>query len=75
MSASHDELRGTLKLHDALPKEFRQAGNRVYAEAETLRALLDDRDRLERNRDMWKGQCERQAAQIEAMRVAIGRAT
>lgn len=38
------------------------------AEAQTLR---EERDRIERNRDMWKGQCERQAEQLEALRARV----
>lgn len=30
--------------------------------------LTSDRDRIERNRDMWKGQCERQAEQLTSLR-------
>ena len=36
----------------------------LMAEIESLKA---DRDRIERNRDMWKGQCERQAEQLRAI--------
>ena len=32
-------------------------------------ALKAERDRLERNRDMWKGQVERQAASLENLRI------
>lgn len=35
------------------------------AEAKIAR-LKEERDRIERNRDMWKGQCERQAEQLSA---------
>ena len=38
---------------------------RLEAEAQALR---EERDRIERNRDMWKGQCERQAEKLEALR-------
>lgn len=37
------------------------------AEAEIAR-LKEERDRIERNRDMWKGQCERKAAQLQPLR-------
>ena len=42
----------------------------VYPES-ALTALTEDRDRIERNRDMWKGQVERQAEQIAMMRAAL----
>ncbi len=32
--------------------------------ADDIEQLIADRDRISRNRDMWKGQCERQAAQL-----------
>ncbi|HGM7971576.1 hypothetical protein [Pseudomonas aeruginosa] len=38
---------------------------KLRAEAQALR---EERDRIERNRDMWKGQCERQAEKLEALR-------
>lgn len=37
----------------------------LEAEAQALR---EERDRIERNRDMWKGQCERQAEKLAALR-------
>lgn len=40
-------------------------------EAEVAR-LREDRDRIGRNRDMWKGQCERQAEQLSASRPQAG---
>ena len=33
--------------------------------------LTEERDRIERNRDMYRGQVERQSATIEAMREAL----
>ena len=36
-----------------------------------IATLAEDRDRIERNRDMWKGQVERQAQELEAMRAAL----
>jgi hypothetical protein len=30
--------------------------------------LAAERDRIERNRDMWKGQCERQADSLRQLR-------
>jgi hypothetical protein len=32
---------------------------------------FEEHDRTERNRDMWQGQCERQAAQLTDMRAAL----
>lgn len=32
---------------------------------------FEEHDRMERNRDMWRGQCERQAAQLTEMRAAL----
>ena len=42
------------------PTEIGQAIDAALAECE-------DRLRIERNRDMWKGQCERQAAKLEQL--------
>lgn len=46
-----------------------------FARAETaerdLSALKAERDGLERNRDMWKGQCERQSADLTQIRAAL----
>lgn len=42
------------------PTEIGQAIDAAIAECE-------DRRRIERNRDMWKGQCERQAAKLEQL--------
>jgi len=36
-----------------------------------IATLAEERDRIERNRDMWKGQVERQAQELEAMRAAL----
>ena len=42
----------------------------VYPES-ALTALTEERDRIERNRDMWKGQVERQAADLESHAKAL----
>ena len=34
-------------------------------------AECEDRRRTERNRDMWKGQCERQAAKLERLHQVV----
>ncbi|HHK3786362.1 TPA: hypothetical protein ACQTX0_006566 [Pseudomonas aeruginosa] len=50
----------------------------LAAEAQALREqnakfqhMEQERDRIERNRDMWKGLCERQAEQLEALRARV----
>ena len=48
-----------------LDPDFRSTLESLQREIETLR---QDRDRTARNRDMWKGQVDRQAAQIEDFR-------
>lgn len=45
-------------------------GTRRALEAEA-QALREERDRIERNRDMWKGQCERQAEKLAALRARV----
>lgn len=43
-----------------------------YANLEAeAQALREERDRIERNRDMWKGQCERQAEKLAALRARV----
>lgn len=37
--------------------------------AGALESLTEEAERTARNRDMWKGQCERQAAELGALRV------
>lgn len=39
--------------------------------ASEAQALREERDRIERNRDMWKGQCERQAEKLAALRARV----
>lgn len=34
--------------------------------------VAEELARVERNRDMWKGQCERQAERLTSMRTALG---
>ncbi|MES2030896.1 MAG: hypothetical protein V4477_17075 [Pseudomonadota bacterium] len=41
-----------------------QARNVLEMATQDIAAIAADRDRTERNRDMWKGQCERQAEQL-----------
>ncbi|MBP8235634.1 MAG: hypothetical protein KAY22_25400 [Rhizorhabdus sp.] len=45
-----------------------QAANRITADGASLARLQAELARTERNRDMWKGQCERQAEQLAIMR-------
>jgi hypothetical protein len=41
-----------------------QANNVLKMALQDIARLAADRDRTARNRDMWKGQCERQAEQL-----------
>lgn len=56
-------LIGDLAPRNHVPLATEAADALDAAEAEIAR-LKDERDRIERNRDMWKGQCERQAEQL-----------
>ncbi len=38
-----------------------------------INTAIAERERAERNRDMWKDQCERQAARLELLHAAIKR--
>lgn len=54
--------------------EERWEAARALREAATIISDLQaERDRIERNRDMWKGQCERQAASLTTMRDLLTR--
>lgn len=47
-----------------------------YAEKrQALLAYVRDTERTARNRDMWKGQCERQAAEVERLRAQVAEQT
>lgn len=56
-------LIGDLAPRNHVPLATEAADALDAAEAEIAR-LKEERDRIERNRDMWKGQCERQAEQL-----------
>lgn len=50
-----------------------QARNVLQMALDDIAGLSADRDRTARNRDMWKGQCERQAEQLSRSRDISGR--
>ena len=65
-------------LADVVAKHFAENIKRSTAQksmdvylSEGIRLLEEERDRIGRNRDMWKGQCERQAEQIAALRARV----
>jgi hypothetical protein len=39
--------------------------------AAELESVSQDRNRIARNRDMWKGQCERQAEQLRSLALPL----
>lgn len=64
---------GTVLLSDVFESEigeFVKYADYARLEAEA-QALREERDRIERNRDMWKGQCERQAEKLAALRARV----
>lgn len=76
MSMTDDEIN---ELRDAITSEMAgvtrgyadkrgellfQALALIAAQQERIAELTGERDRFERNRDMWKGQCERQAERL-----------
>lgn len=73
-----DIIREAATALDALQGEISQWANEVarykaYAEKfdeenAALQARVKELERIERNRDMWKGQCERQAEQLTKLR-------
>jgi len=50
-----------------------EAAQALREAATIISELQAERDRIERNRDMWKGQCERQAASLATMRDLLTR--
>ena len=50
-----------------------QAADALAAKDATIAELVEKLERTERNRDMWKGQVERQSAKISTMRDVLGR--
>ncbi|HBP1670503.1 hypothetical protein B8W76_03490 [Pseudomonas aeruginosa] len=55
---------------DNIKRSTAQKSMDVYL-SDGIRLLEEERDRIERNRDMWKGQCERQAEQLAALRARV----
>lgn len=57
------------------PEFFSRTGERedLLEAAARISELEAERDRIERNRDMWKGQCERQAESLTTMRDLLTR--
>ncbi len=60
--AAHTERKAEALEH------WRQEVGKLHSQIATL---TEEQDRIERNRDMWKGQVERQAEQIQEMREAL----
>lgn len=50
------------------------ARDRIMALSKEVARLTEERDRIERNRDMYRGQVERQSATITQMREALSEA-
>lgn len=50
---------------------YRAAKDQLAAKNAEIARLQAESDRTARNRDMWKGQCERQAEQLTALRTAL----
>lgn len=61
---------GLLDGKDFFERSF-PTSNLAREAANEIERLTAERERTERNRDMWKGQCERQAAQLTKMRSAL----
>ena len=70
--ADHIEV---LRLHNAWRRD--QIDSYPFTAAEIGQAIdaaiaeCEDRRRTERNRDMWKGQCDRQAAKLERLHQVV----
>lgn len=44
---------------------------RASPTSDASRAAADEIERITRNRDMWRGQCERQAKEIDGLRIQL----
>lgn len=63
-----EPVRDALVIRDATIAGLRaELEDAIGLAAARVAELKAERDRLERNRDMWKGQCERQAAAMTAL--------
>lgn len=57
-----------------LQAQFRPLNKRIAELHGDVIRITAERGRIERNRDMWRGQCERQAELLRAMRAILKRA-
>lgn len=57
-----------------LQAQFRPLNKRIAELHGEVIKITADRDRIGRNRDMWKGQVERQAELLRSMRATLKRA-
>lgn len=64
----------TIVYRDVTPAEAVALGEHPKARASSWSDLMEERDRIERNRDMWKDQCAAQAQQIAQVRADAARA-
>ncbi len=65
--SNHEEIRKAQPTHYCGSGERFGATVTGYYTAEQFKVLVDELERTERNRDMWKGQVERQARRLERM--------
>jgi hypothetical protein len=56
---------------DGIKPLIASAADRLESLSQALREAEKERDRNARNRDMWKGQCERQADQLAKLRAEL----
>jgi len=61
-------LEATQAIHTALGRKYHEAVTTLDSEREANARLTEELERVTRNRDMWKGQCERQAQELTAFR-------
>lgn len=54
----------TIVYRDVTPAEAVKLGEHPKARASSWSDLMEERDRIDRNRDMWKDQCAAQAATL-----------
>jgi len=60
-------LEATQAIHTALGRKYHEAVTTLDSEREANARLTEELERVTCNRDMWKGQCERQAEALSRL--------
>lgn len=69
--SAQDQKRRDVECYPGLMKREQGRLDEVRADLALFAPILAEKERVERNRDMWKGQCERQAKTLFELRMQI----